>query len=272
METEMKKEDYSLKRYGELDIFETFLGPDRDCHICITSRRGGSSFAAGDLNLSIGTGDSDENVLRNRDLVAIVLGSAASDVAGLSQVHGKEILKVENNNLQTFRERKQRADGLLTSLKDQWLSISIGDCQPVVIFDNDRKALCMVHAGWGGTALRIVEEAIGRLKAEGSRSENLYALLGPSIGGGAYQVDERVFKEFAKGWSNWRDFIYDPSDGHGYIDILAANRYLLIKNGVDQGKIVEMELCTWTLPSLFFSHRRDGLPGGRMFAYGKILQ
>jgi YfiH family protein len=262
--------DYSLIRKGGLDLLECYLGGQRECRICISSRRGGVSFDNDELNLSIGTGDEDENVYHNRNLVGKLLGCRGDEIAGLSQVHGNEILEVNKDNLKLFLNRKERADGMITSLKNQWLSISIGDCQPVAVFDSSRKILCMVHAGWGGTSLKIVEEALLMLKTGGSRTEDLYAMLGPCIGGGVYQVDQRVFDGFVPKWPQWEKFVSDRSEGHGFLDIHAANKSILREHGVNEEKIQEIDLCTYTHSSLFFSHRREGLPGGRMFAFGVI--
>ena len=262
--------DFYMVREGDLDLLETRLGPKGECQICISTRRGGQSFGNADLNLSIGTGDDDANVHANRERLGEYLDCKGDEIAGLGQIHGREILEVDTDNLKSFQGRKNRADGMITSLKGQWLSISIGDCQPIAIFDSRRQMLVMLHAGWGGTALRIAEEAVNRLKQQGSETEDLYAMLGPCIGGGVYQVDSRVFKEFSGSWDNWKDFVSDSSGEHGYIDINGANRSLLLANGLKRENIKEIELCTWSLPSLFFSHRRDGLPGGRMFALGRI--
>ena len=67
---------------------------------------------------------------------------------------------------------------------------------------------------------------------------------------------------------NWQNFVRENDGNNGYIDLVAANRWLLETNGISGDRISSYDLCTHTLSSLFFSHRRDGLPVGRMFAFG----
>ncbi len=63
----------------------------------------------------------------------------------------------------------------------------------------------------------------------------------------------------------------DCRDGRGYLDIPSANRNLLLEAGVPPEQISDFGLCTAALPALFFSHRRDGLPSGRMMVLACLV-
>jgi polyphenol oxidase len=131
----------------------------------------------------------------------------------------------------------------------------------------------MVHAGWRGTVQRIAAAAVERMRVDfGCKPGDLWVALGPAIGPSAYEVDSPVFEAFeGEGWADWERFILDRRGDRGYLDLFAANRSVLGDCGVPGEQIVEFGLCTHTLSALFFSHRRDGLPGGRMFALGCML-
>jgi YfiH family protein len=179
--------------------------------------------------------------------------------------------QVTAKNFSEFAERRIEGDGIITRLTDAFLSISVGDCLAIGLFDPDNQAIGMLHSGWKGTARRIAEAGVEAMrKAFGSEPERLEALIGPGIGFSSYQVDGPVMDEFRKYWENWTDFFCDRSSSHGFVDLAGANRWLLEHCGVPPDRIRTIELCTHTLPALFFSHRRDGLPGGRMFAMGSI--
>ncbi len=272
---------YRMYRKGALDLLLLQVaGPDgkRGALMVVPTRRGGVSFGRGDLNLSSTGGDSPDLVQGNRGILSHALESLESApkvrIAGLRQRHTADVFQVDRENVESFVDRRHEGDGMITRLDDVWLSISIGDCLPVMLFDPGARALGMVHAGWGGTAARISEAAVRMMITEfGCEPGNIVAVFGPCIRGWRYQVDRNVFDGFKQHWENdeWQRFISDSSDGRGYLDLAAANRALLIENGVDEANIIDFGLCTGALPALFFSHRRDGLPGGRMLALAALL-
>jgi len=70
-------------------------------------------------------------------------------------------------------------DALLSTQQGLWLEIRTADCVPVLIADPVRRAVAAIHAGWRGTAARIVAEAIEQLVDAGSRRADLLAAIGP---------------------------------------------------------------------------------------------
>ena len=55
--------------------------------------------------------------------------------------------------------------------------------------------VCAIHAGWRGTAKKIVAKAISRLVELGSSQADLRIAIGPAIAGSVYQVDDYVAVE-----------------------------------------------------------------------------
>lgn len=260
-----------LRRTDRLDFLDLRFGPDGAARLVVTTRRGGCSFGNGDLNLSFGTGDKDGNVRENRRRLWIALGTEPGRVAGLRQVHSADVHRISAGNWDDFTQRRVHADGMATDLPGRWLAISIGDCLPIALYDARSQALAMLHAGWRGTASRIAESALKTMREEfGTDPADVYAVIGPGIGPSAYQVDAPVFKLFSEKWTNWNRYFEDHIDGKAFVDLVTANRTLLSEAGVPGAQIASFDLCTHTLSALFFSHRRDGLPGGRMFALGMI--
>ena len=87
------------------------------------------------------------------------------------------------------------ADGLLTEQRNQAVWACSADCTPVLIADTVTGQVAAVHAGWRGTALKIVTQAIARLRDQGSQLQNLRVAMGPAIAGEVYQVSEHVAAE-----------------------------------------------------------------------------
>lgn len=262
---------FRIERRGELDFVAQNLGPDGGARVFVTTRRGGCSFGRGDLNLSYGTGDEEENVVENRRLLGEALGITIESVARLRQIHSARVIVLSKKSWETVTGSAPEGDAMITTVPDRWLAVSIGDCQAIAIYEAERRVLALAHAGWAGTAKRIVAATIQRLKEEFDCSPaNMWGALLPTIRQSAYQVDGPVFREFEKHWQDWRKYFTDHRDGRAYLDLTAANVTQLVEGGVPIEQIEDTGLCTATLSSLFFSHRRDGLPGGRMLALAAI--
>lgn len=258
---------FTIERRGRLDILSQTLGPDGRACIYLPTRRGGCSFGRGDLNLSFGTGDEEKNVVENRKLLSEALGISFDDISRLRQVHSADVIVLSEDDRLTVKPTTPKADGMITEMPGHWLGVSVGDCQAVAIYEAERRVLALVHAGWAGTAKRIVAATIGMLKAEvGCRTREMWAALLPAIRQSVYQVDGPVFREFEKHWQDWDRFFTDHRDGRAYLDLAAANRAQIEAEGIPPEQIIDIGICTATLSSLFFSHRRDGLPSGRMYA------
>src|SRR2546426_5180705 len=84
-------------------------------------------------------------------------------------------------------------DAAVTALKGAVLAVQTADCVPILIADSHRTAVAAVHAGWRGTAARIVESTVARLREEFALDpQDLGAAVGPPLGGGCYEVGLEV--------------------------------------------------------------------------------
>ena len=67
----------------------------------------------------------------------------------------------------------------------------------MILVDAKRHVVGVFHAGWRGTAKRIVEKGIGEMhRFFGSRPRDLKAAIGPGIRGCCYEVGEEVRTKF----------------------------------------------------------------------------
>lgn len=208
-----------------------------------------------------------------------------AQVCRVKQVHGNTVLTP--TELQspppelTETERSLHpADGLVTEQAQQSVWVCTADCVPVLIADETTGQVAAVHAGWRGTAARIVPEAIARLQAQGSQVQNLRVALGPAIAGDVYQVSEDVAAELgasvfqpsgegADQDSQTQDILeylralpdspvqVDPAPGKVRVDVRRVNVLQLTQLGLEREQMAIAPYCTYQQPQHFFSYRRS---------------
>jgi hypothetical protein len=253
------------------------------------STRGGGfspNYGGGALNLGNTAEDSAANVGRNRAAFLQELGAPDRPLASLRQVHSDLIWRAEGTH-------PGAGDGLVTASADQILAIRTADCLPILLADTRRHTIAALHAGWRGTLHRIAEKGVGEMhRWFGSRPEDLWAAIGPGIGGCCYEVGEEVREHFQTQFA-YADALFTESKesnpiherypllfltarapGHSEallpkqirLDLPEANRRQLLVSGLPAGQIWVSRQCTSCHPELFFSYRRDGGHTGRMMA------
>ncbi len=230
----------------------------------VFARHGGVSpepYAS--LNMSISTGDSVENVRRNRDKAFRALGRAPESVADLWQVHSADVIVADAPN--GDRHYLAKADTLLTDRSDVTLFLRFADCVPILLFDPRRRAVGVVHAGWRGT-LKLAAAAAVAAMAEryGSNPADLIAGIGPSIGPCHYEVGPEVVDETRQVFGSGSVLLLAEVNGRYHLNLWAANEAALRRSGVEQVEAAGM--CTFCHSQDFFSHRAQGQRTGRFGA------
>ncbi|MBU0766323.1 polyphenol oxidase family protein [Patescibacteria group bacterium] len=95
------------------------------------------------------------------------------NIAGLNQVHGNRIIKV-NESL----ARTEDADGIFTDQKNLVLTVRTADCQPFIIFVPDKNILGVIHAGWRGLIAGVIPNFF---KVSGIDPHEALVAAGPSL-------------------------------------------------------------------------------------------
>lgn len=215
------------------------------------------------------------------DLVEVLQTEA--EVYRLKQVHGNLVLTPSEIKRQKTGVRNQEsgdnsdlpsADGLVTEQALQAVWVASADCTPVLIADAKTGQVAAVHAGWRGTALKIVPQAIARLQVQGSQIPDLCIALGPAIAGKVYQVSAQVATEVGssitvdqKAQSVLDSLQQLPDspllpDSHPQrvrLDIRRIVSLQLEQLGMSPEQVAIAPNCTYQEPESFFSYRRDQL-------------
>lgn len=231
--------------------------------VTFLGRQGGAStgeFAS--LNLSHAVGDSVSAVDRNWSKVKSSF-PAVRYWARMRQVHGSTVFVVDECSLEQVKE----CDALVTAVPGVALCVLTADCVPVLMAALGGRVVAAVHAGWRGTAGRLVGEVVQVLVREFSVEPNaLWVALGPSIGPCCYEVGADVVAAFRSAGlgSAVRDLGGSPSYR---VDLRYANRLALSDAGVPLSQVVDVGGCTACLAAEFFSHRRQQGLAGRQLSF-----
>jgi len=144
------------------------------------TRHGGASTGRfGSLNISYGTGDEPENIVRNRAVIKEAMG--VERLVSAAQVHDRDIYVDDGEDAADLEV--DGYDGLITDRPGTGLMIQQADCQAVLLYDEEHRAVGAVHSGWRGSVANIIEAVVARMEdCYGSRPSALRAWVSPSLG------------------------------------------------------------------------------------------
>nr|WP_199299776.1 MULTISPECIES: peptidoglycan editing factor PgeF [unclassified Coleofasciculus] len=214
------------------------------------------------------------------ELVSVLQPDAK--VYRVKQVHGNRVMTPSEIEAAT-REGQEGdslppADGIVSEQVQQAAWVCSADCTPVLIADPQTGQVAAIHAGWRGTATRIVPQAIARFLASGSQLQNLLIAMGPAIAGDVYQVSVNVASEVGASILPDKDpqqdtesildalqqlphspLLDDSQPGRVRLDVRRVNQLQLEQLGISSEQIAIAPHCTYQEPDRFFSYRRDKL-------------
>ena len=243
---------------------------------CFTTKQGGVSKGIyASLNTSPFKDEPIEVTNKNLDIVCSAIGVDYRKLVMSKQVHGDNVLVVDENFLKVKSSNNQPSQGydaLITNLPKVPLMTFYADCVPIFLLDPVNKAIGLVHSGWRSTVLHIVQKTIEKMKnVYNTNPEHLLAAIGPSIERDCFEVDEDTVEKFRDSFNDYNDIIFPKENGKYLIDLWLANKKLLLESGVMQERINESKMCTRCNSELFFSHRRDKGRNGSMSAIMELI-
>ena len=172
---------------------------------------------------------------------------SATEAVVMDQEHGDRVLLVAGGS------RPEAGDGLVVTEPGVMGVIKTADCLPIILCEPRYPAAAIVHAGWRGTARKIVQRAVETMAGLGVGRGNMVALIGPGIGPCCYGVGQDVISAFEE--AGLADGVFERRNGAAFLDLKEANRRLLLHEGID--RIFDAHLCTSCRGDLFISARRD---------------
>ena len=212
----------------------------------------------------------------------------------VKQVHGNRVLTPtdvdahqdqppELSTTETERFPFPDADGLMSEKTRQALWVASADCTPALIADVETGAVAAVHAGWRGTAQKIIPVAIQQMQQQGSQLKNIRVALGPAIDGEVYQVSTAVAAQVGQTALPHHTspaslpeqdidailaqiqalpnspVLDDDQEGRARLDVRRVNQLQLECLGLSEEQVAIAPYCTFQTPEHFFSYRRERL-------------
>lgn len=180
----------------------------------------------------------------------------------MRQVHGHRVLTITLDDIPQTGEIPD-ADAMITNVPGVFLSMRTADCLPVFLCDPKKKCIGLVHAGWKGSAQKIVEKAVAALvKTYGSQPRDILAAFGPAIRECCYDVGQEFQETFPD----------EVKLRHGQLcfDNPLANKNQLLSVGVKEENILDSGICT-VCGAGYFSFRRDKEKSGRHLSLMALL-
>lgn len=258
-----------IKRAGRIHyVAVDFPGSTCSRQGFTTRHEGVSRTPYNSLNLGMNTNDQQFNVEGNRSLLARAFGITQESLVTVKQVHGSDILVIDEPNEEFSHFLSLESDAIITNQPGVMIGVGVADCVPVLLCDPVRKVIAAVHAGWQGTAQKLVAKTVAGMKSEfDCKPKDIRAAIGPSIGKCCYEVDTPVQQAFVQAGLGWDSCSTPAADGKWQLDLAAANRELLLQSGIPEAAIQTSEMCVCCHRELFFSYRRDDGETGRQLGF-----
>jgi polyphenol oxidase len=196
--------------------------------------------AAGSFSLT-GTDPAGEVLARWKGL-RTWLGAEgpASRFASSIQVHGARVIWHEPGWEGWLRV--DAADGHCASHRGTALGISVADCVPVFVA-HPSGIVGILHAGWRGTAGRILPTALAQMAERGASPAGARIHLGPAICGNCYEVGPDVYEQLTG----------RRPGGPAAVDLRSILAEQARASGA--GQVTVSQWCTRCDNAMFFSHR-----------------
>ena len=196
----------------------------------------------------------------NRSRFLAAAGVPGWPILKLKQIHSNIVQDMtdtwSSNELLT-------GDAAVTAVRGAVIGIQTADCVPILIADRESRIVAAVHAGWRGTAARIVQRTIELIRDQYSiPPAELIAAIGPHNAVCCYEVGEDVIEAI----QDPEAFVRREDWQKPHFDQASANRKQLLEAGVPENQITTSTLCTQCRADLFFSYRREGRHAGRMLS------
>lgn len=166
-------------------------------------RQGGvSSENFESLNVGLGKGDDEKNVIENRKIVAEQFGVSVENLVILNQVHGDKVHVIDEKNISQYQfssasqALKNEGDAIITNQKGLLIGVNTADCAPILLCAPNERLIAVVHAGWKGALGSIIENTVETMKSLGGKS--IVASIGPCIQRRSFVIKKDVANQIDK--------------------------------------------------------------------------
>lgn len=244
-----------------------------------TTRLGGQSKPPFDsFNLGLHVHDDVSDVLANRIQLCRLSEFNWDYMTCADQVHGSKVYQVTDQDKGKGSDSQASAitgtDALYTDRPGILLTSFYADCVPLYFLCTKNRMVGLAHAGWRGTARRIGTEMVQTWYDKfGISPQDVYVLIGPSIGLCCYEVGQAVIDALQPTEDMWSEHIVrSKANGQYDVDLKRLNVHFLVQAGIPSTHIEISSWCTSCSTDQFYSYRKAGGQTGRMASYIGLVE
>ena len=218
---------------------------------CFFSRKNGTSRGIYEsLNCGIGSKDKKETVQKNLEFVAKTFNIEKKQLMIMNQTHSSKVQIIDGKN----NSERIDADAMLTNNYELALCVLTADCAPILVYENDKKIIGCIHAGWKGAVSGVIDNTLNKIIEMGGNTKKLDVCIGPCIAQESYEVKNDFYSKFNKeSVENDSFFLKKKNDSFNF-DL----RGFVIKKFNSYGvyKIGNINIDSFANKKEYFSHRR----------------
>ena len=202
------------------------------------------------LNCGPGSSDKKSDIKKNLQIVRKKISNKAKNIFLLDQIHSNKFIYIDEKYK---NKKKPKADAIITNQKYLPIAVLTADCSPILIYDDKRKIIAAIHAGWKGAYKDIINKVIKFMIKKGCELNDMTAAIGPSISLKNYEVKEDFKKKFIK--KDKKNLMFFKINRKQlYFDLTSYIYTSLKKNGVKYIDVLKVD--TFDIKHKFFSARR----------------
>jgi YfiH family protein len=177
----------------------------------------------------------------------------------MRQIHSDQIVIIKDTH---HFDTPPECDALITNITNIPLMVMSADCTPILIYDRHNSAIGAVHAGRAGALNKILPKTLRAMGKEyGTTADDVVVLLGPSIHGCCYEINEKIADEVClKGYA---DSLH-KEDQRVFLDVNTILLSQLETLGIKKENIEISDTCTSCNNETYFSYRADAQQTGRI--------
>ena len=204
------------------------------------------------LNCGLGSNDKINNVKKNLKIVKNKINRKSKKIYLVNQIHGNKFLFLSKTA--KIKNKSISADAIITEKKNFPIAILTADCVPLLLFDQKRKIIAAIHAGWKGAFKGIVGKVVRFMLKKGCSRDEITVAIGPSITQKNYSVKLDFKNKFIKKHKKNKIF-FKNTNNLIYFDLPNYIKSQLKFNKIS--KIDRINIDTYDKKNNFFSARRS---------------
>ena len=158
----------------------------------------------------------------------------------MRQVHSSTVHVLSNEDIKEFIEKE--GDAIITSKTNTAIGVFTADCVPVIVVDDIKGVVAVVHSGWRGTISSITKKTIETMNRKFNTDyRDVKVYVGPHIRKCCYEVSQELKETFLEETGIPEDVLFDGRRLSLEECILKDIREI----GVLEENIYTLNLCTY---------------------------